>query len=119
MEHEHAVGEVVGDLRTRKVEVVTDGYREYTYVDDELVGVIDRDPKYKLDLSAIKPEIAKDNPYVKLFLEEGIVLEPDTGDGRSLCCIDCGVSTPDSDYCCGLPYCVNCLRAHDCEMDDD
>lgn len=52
MEHEDAVGEVVGLHGARKVEHVIDGTREYTYVDDQLALFIDRDPKYKLDLEA-------------------------------------------------------------------
>lgn len=72
MEHEDAVGAVVGDSGARKVEHVVNGTMESTYVDGELVMAIDRDPKYKLDLGEIRPEVAVDNPYVKLFLEEGI-----------------------------------------------
>ena len=46
-------------------------------------------------------------------------LEPNTGDSRSLACVMCPAVTPDSDYCCGLPYCLNCLPIHDCQMDNE
>lgn len=36
------------------------------------------------------------------------VLRPDTGDGRSLPCTQCGVSTPDAMYIDGMPLCDNC-----------
>jgi late competence protein required for DNA uptake (superfamily II DNA/RNA helicase) len=45
-------------------------------------------------------------------------LRPDTGDGRSLTCTRCGVTTPDASFCdrCGLPHCDNCLTA--CTQED-
>lgn len=39
-------------------------------------------------------------------------LRPDTGDGRSLPCVSCGTKTPDASWCCGLPYCDNCMVNH-------
>jgi hypothetical protein len=102
VEHEHAVGGVVGDRGARPIKVEQwlsdDGLIESIYVDDELVFVADRNPKYKIDLNK---------------------LSPNTGDGRSLPCVMCPAVTPDADYCCGLPYCMNCLPIHDCEMDDE
>lgn len=35
-------------------------------------------------------------------------LRPDTGDGQSLPCVRCGVTTPDASYQDGLPVCDNC-----------
>jgi len=42
-------------------------------------------------------------------------LRPDTGDGRSLPCAQCGTSTPDAMFtdCCGTPMCDNCRPAHE------
>lgn len=39
-------------------------------------------------------------------------LRPDTGDGTSLPCASCSTTTPDAGYCCGLPYCDNCMAVH-------
>lgn len=47
-------------------------------------------------------------------------LRPDTGDNCSLPCVSCGISTPDSQYCCGLPWCDNCReQQHQCDPRDE
>lgn len=52
--------------------VIREGTIEAVYVDGELVSIIDRDPIHKLDLGAIVLDPAIPNPYVKLFLEDGM-----------------------------------------------
>lgn len=54
MEHEDAMGAVVGDSGARKVEqwFSEDGNVQSIYVNDELVFVADRSSKHKLDLEA-------------------------------------------------------------------
>ena len=51
MESEHAVGSVVGDSGARPIKIESlisdDGFIEKIYVDDELVFIADRNPKYK------------------------------------------------------------------------
>lgn len=46
-------------------------------------------------------------------------LKPDTGDGRSLPCVTCGTDTPSAGFCCGTPYCDNCVQVHKCDTGDD
>ncbi len=43
-----------------------------------------------------------------------VPIRPDTGDGRSLHCV-CGTKTPDASFCCGVPYCDNCITTHICD----
>lgn len=42
------------------------------------------------------------------------MLRPDTGDGWSLPCVACGVTTPDAMFtdCCAMPMCDNCRPGH-------